>query len=140
MILWAVRTANGLVPDGTESAGELAKVPFGKSVRVEVRSPRNPAHHRLYWTLCQRIASAIGADAENVSDLLKIETGHCAIVRSKKYGDVRLPRSISFASMDQNAFNEFFEKCLVVIQTEWGIARSDILEAVSDLIETQKAA
>lgn len=134
-VLWLKRVGNALVPDGDDSAAEFAKIPFAKSMRWEGKAPRNTAHHRLYWGLVHRIAAAIGETAETVSDLLKIETGHCTLIHSKKYGEVRLPRSIAFAKMDQSAFSEFFERCVAVIYSQWGIVRSDILDAVGDLLE-----
>lgn len=124
-----------LKPWGAESAAIVGKVAFGKPVEVTVRSPRNSKHSALFWVLCHRIGDAIGVDAENVSDLLKIETGHCDIIRSKKHGELRLPRSISFAKMDQETFGKFFAKCLAVIEAEWGIARPDVRAAVSDILE-----
>lgn len=90
--------------------------------------------------MVSRIADAIGAEPENVSDLLKIETGHCTTIKSKKYGVIRLPRSISFANMDQTAFSDFFNRCVTIIETEWGIARSDVLEAVDDLLHPERHA
>lgn len=134
MIIWLKRVGNTLVPDGDDSGAEFAKLPFAKVLQAEVKHPRNVAHHRLYWALVHRIAAAIGAEPENVSDLLKIETGHCTIIRSKKYGEIRLPQSISFAKMDQSQFHDFFEACVRIIYENWGIARSDILDAVSDLL------
>lgn len=133
-IFYAIRKGNGLVPDGVESSAEFSKIPFGKPVRVEVRQQRNIGHHRLYWVMVQRIASAIGSEPDNVSDMLKVATGHCTVVHSKTMGTVRLPRSISFAKMDQTAFHDFFELCVQIIYTEWGIGREDILSAVSDLL------
>lgn len=131
---WAIRKGDALHVTDTESAAAFSKVPFGKPVHVQVRQPRNGQHHRLYWTLCQRIADAVGADAENVSDILKIETGHCVTVKSRKHGELRLPRSISFAKMDQTAFREFFDRCITVICETWGTQRADVLATVEDLI------
>lgn len=129
-----------LRPYGAESAAAFGKLPFGKTVRVEVKQPRNGKFHRKYWLLCARIGDAVGVDSENVSDLLKIETGHCTIVKSKTYGELRLPRSISYAAMDNAAFSEFWDKCVQVICSTWGIARADALEAVKDLIHDQAEA
>lgn len=134
-VLWLKRVGNALVPDGDDSFAVFAKIPFAKSMQWEGKVPRNVGHHRLYWGLVHRIASAIGEQAETVSDLLKIETGHCTVIHSKKYGEIRLPQSIAFAKMDQAAFSEFFERCVQVIYSQWGIARSDILDAVGDLLE-----
>lgn len=131
---WAVRKGDALHITDAESAVVFSKLPFGKPLRVKVQQPRSGPQHRLYWTLVHRIAEAIGAEPENVSDILKIETGHCVTVKSKKHGEVRLPRSISFAAMDQTRFREFFDRCLIVICETWGIERQDILAAVEDLI------
>lgn len=131
---WCIRKGDALVPDGSDSCAAMAKIPFGARIHVEAKRPRKSGHHRLYWGLCARIATAIDVKQENVSDILKIETGHCDVIRSKKYGEIRLPRSISFAQMDQTAFDEFFERCVRVIQSEWGIARQDVFDAVADLL------
>src|ERR1043166_2381612 len=106
---WAMREGMTLRPFGAESADAFGKLPFGKVVHVEMKQPRNGKHHRLYWTLCTRIANAIGAEPETVSDVLKIRTGHCTTVMTKR-GDLHLPKSISFAAMDQTAFNTFFDR------------------------------
>lgn len=137
---WAQREGMTLRPYGAESASVFAKMPLGKTFYVEVKQPRNGKFHRLYWTLCSRIGDAVGVDAENISDLLKIETGHCAIVRSKTHGELRLPRSISYAAMDNAAFSDFFEKCIQVICSTWGIARADILDVVKDLLDEREVA
>jgi len=129
------RVGETLVPDSAESAAEFARLPAGKPLHVEVKQPRSGAHHRLYWSLCHRIAQAKGLNAENVSDLFKISSGHCTIIRSRKYGEIRLPKSISFASMEQTEFSAFFERCVQVAYSEWGIDPA----AVSDLLCPQEA-
>ncbi len=135
MDFWVIREGMSLKAYGPESASLIAKLPFGKPVHVEAKQRRNARHSALYWVLCHRIADAVGTTSENVSDLLKIGTGHCTVVKSKRYGEVRLPQSISFAKMSQHDFAIFFDKCLVVIMTEWGIASEDVREAVKDLLE-----
>lgn len=130
-ILWVQKRSNALVPDGDESIAEFAKLPFGKSLQCEVKRPRNGPHHRLFWTICTRIANGIGTNEENVSDLLKISTGHYTLVKSKSLGELKLPKSISFAAMEQTDFSVFFERCLVIIFEEWGIDR----DAFSDLLD-----
>lgn len=131
---WATRRGDALHVTDPEAAAVFARLPFGKPLHVEVRQPRNGAHHRLYWTLVHRIAESVGAEPANVSDILKIETGHCVTVKSAKHGEVKLPRSISFAKMDQAAFRAFFDRCIVAITEVWGIAQPDLLASVEDLI------
>lgn len=136
---WAIREGMALRPFGAESAAVFGKMPFDKTFHVEVKQPRNGKHHRLYWTLCTRIGDAVGLDAEDVSDVLKKHTGHIREVKTKR-GIEQFPKSISFAAMDQTAFSTFFDKCILVITTEWGIARADILECIQDLLTEKTAA
>lgn len=131
--LWAIREGMMFRPFGAESATVFGKLPFGKVFHVSVKQPRNGKHHRLYWVLCSRIADAVGADAEDISDLLKVRTGHVRVIKTKR-GTEEFPKSISFAKMDQTAFKEFFDKCIHVIYAEFGIARADVLDAVKDLL------
>lgn len=126
-----------LAPLTMEDAAVISKLQFGKPIKVTVTTPRNGRRLALYWVLCQRIANAIGAEAENVSDLLKIESGHCSLIRSKRLGEIRLPRSISFAKMSEQDFSSFLSRCVEVISNEWGIARADVYAAVADLISPE---
>lgn len=129
--LWLRRVGNSLFPDGDESIAELSKIAFDKSLRCEVKQPRNSQHHKLFWSVCARVASGIGAESDAVCDVLKIATGHYTLIRSKSYGEIKLPKSISFAKMDQTQFRTFFDKCMETIFTEWGIDRN----AFSDLLD-----
>lgn len=112
------RTMTGLIPEGDESNAILRGVKIGAVVMVEVSRPRNIQHHRLYWAMVSKIANAIDVEPENVSDVLKLKTGHFVTVNTRS-GPVQLPRSISFAKMDQAEFKAFFERCCKVISTEW---------------------
>lgn len=139
-IFWVRRVGSVLHPSGNDAIAALSKLPFGRTLKVEVKQPRNGNFHRLYWALCARIGDAVGVDPENISDLLKIETGHCVIVKSKTYGELRLPRSISYAAMDNDAFKTFFDRCVVVVCETWGISKPDVLAAVEDLLDPEQRA
>lgn len=130
--LWLKRVGMALVPDGDESIAAFSKLPFNKSLHAEVKQPRNVQHHRLFWAIVHRVAEGIGAEPQNVTDVLKIATGHCTIVKTKTHGTLSLPKSISFAKMDQNQFREFFDKCLIVIFQEWGIDESAFADLIAD--------
>lgn len=130
-ILYVRRVGNALFPDGDESICQLAKVPFGKALKAEVKQPRNGAFHRLYFALCNRIADGIGSEAESVSTVFKMATNHVDVIRTKSYGDVKVPRSISFAKMDETAFREFFDRCIKVAFEQWGLEAT----AFADLLD-----
>lgn len=134
MEIYLRRAGNSLVPDGQEAIDEIAKLPFGKSLRAEVKRDRSGPHHRLFFALCSRIASAVGSETETVVDLLKISTGYCTWIHTKSHGRIPIPKSIAWKNMDQTKFGLFFDKCLDTIYAEWSIERPDILAVVSDLI------
>lgn len=135
---WLIREGMSLRPFGRESAELLSKLPHGKPLFAEVRQPRNGKHHRLFWSLCHRIGESVGSDGDAVAHVLKLRTGHCREIRTKR-GVELMPLSISFAKMDQTDFSKFFDKCLDIITSEWGIARPDVLDAIKDLIEPDAA-
>jgi hypothetical protein len=132
---WAIRIGNALHSDGDESFEVFDKIPIGKSVRVKVEQPRNSAHHRLFFALCQRIASAKGETLENVVKQFKRATGHYEInhigpgVQEVDY------KSIAFHNMGQIEFSEFFEKCVQAAYEAWGIEP----KLIADLLVPQEA-
>lgn len=107
---------SGLRPVNSIASDKLAKLKLGDVVAVDVRKPRCLGHHRLYWALCQVVSDNMDGDysAEVVSDVIKLRTGHVTVVKTRK-GEVFLPKSISFAALDQVAFNEFFDRAIKVV-------------------------
>lgn len=135
-VLYVRRIGNALFPDGEESICQIAKIPMGKILKAEVKQPRNGAHHRLYFALCNRIADGIGSEADSVSTVFKMATNHVDTIRTKSYGDVKVPRSISFAKMDQTAFREFFDLCVKTAFEQWGLepqAFADLLDQKTEV-------
>jgi hypothetical protein len=137
-MMWGIREGMTVRPFGAESATAFGKIPFNKPFQVEIKQPRNSKHHRLFFALCARIGDAVGCEHEDIVFLLKLRTGHVRRIHTKK-GVIEAPLSISFAQMDQTMFREFFDKCVHVIYTEFGIAVPDVLEAVKDLLEEKAA-
>lgn len=125
---YARREGFALHPDGDESITEFAKIPIGKPVKVEVTRSRNIRFHRLYFALCARIAHAIGAETSNISDFFKISTGHTLKIRTKSYGVVEVPKSISFAAMSEDEFKAYFERCVEVAYNSWKIDPATIAD------------
>lgn len=130
MKFFVKRVGNVLVADGDDSADAMRELPAGKVLSAEVKQPRNVQFHRLFWALCKRIGDGVGADAEQIATVFKLSTGHYDVVVSKTHGEIRVPKSISFASLDQQGFSAFFEKCVQTAFLEWGIEPA----AVNDLI------
>lgn len=113
----------------------LLSLPFNKSLRAEVKAPRNPSFHRLYFAICKRIGDGIGKDAESISTVFKYATGHYDVIRTKSYGEVKVPKSISFAKLDETGFRQFFDKCVETALSEWGIEASSLADLIDPRTE-----
>lgn len=134
-IFYIRRVGNVLHAAGDESLIELGKLPFGRSLRAEIKQPRNPAFHRLFWALCSRIASGIGAEPDSIASIFKLATGHFETVRTKSYGDMKIPKSISFANLDEVGFRSFFDRCLIVAWQEWKLDPADFADMLDPKTE-----
>ncbi len=137
-VIYLRRVGYTLHADGEESVCELAKLPMNKTLRAEVKQPRNPAFHRLFFALCNRIANGVGRDAEEIATVFKFATNHIDQIHSKTYGYIKVPKSISFAKLDEAGFREFFARCIETAFVEWGLEAS----AFADLLDpkTEKRA
>lgn len=115
-----------LRPADRAATETLARIKAGEMVAVEIRRPRNLKHHRWWWKLMELVADNMpGAiTPELVCEVIKVRVGHVSVVRTRQ-GEVFIPRSISFAKMDEAQFSEFTDRAIRVIVT-------DILPGLSD--------
>lgn len=100
---------------------ELAKIPNGTGITVEVKRARNINHHRLYWGLVGKVWENLNHDrypsTDFLSDCIKISVGHCTPFEMADGSIALIPKSISFAEMDQDQFAKFFDSvCKVVCE------------------------
>lgn len=114
----------GLFPTNAGGMEYLdSKIPKGKELRADVSQSRNLAHHKLYWALCAAVAEATDITPEEISDVLKLRTGHFELeaveTEAGKWQTVARLKSIAFHKLDQLAFGEFFERCVRVIYERW---------------------
>ena len=113
------RTVQGLVPDNDAAMEALQGVPVGSIVACEISSPRNVNHLRLYWSLCATIGDSIGVHRENISDVIKLKSGHYRTVKTKAE-TYQFPKSISFSAMKtQGEFSAFFNTACQIVCTEF---------------------
>lgn len=116
--MYLMRAPSGLVARDSAGVEELRKIPLGRMVSVTVKLPRNPAHHRKFFALLNTVWQASG-DWGSVEDLLielKIRLGITKNVVVRESGEiVKILGSINFASMDQRAFEDFYERALLAL-------------------------
>ena len=104
----AVKRLSGLQP--IDEAGETAmrKMGLGEVLTVEVKRPRNVRFHAKFFAMLQLILANQDhyKSLEDLLDVCKLRTGHCRTIQTKQ-GEVRIPESISFATMDDTEFADF---------------------------------
>lgn len=113
--IYLQRTVGGLRPYDDAGIEALRKIKVGEIVQCEITRPRNLAHHRKFWALLNVFWQATGDWSSTYGVLieLKVRLGHVQDVLIRETGElVKVPKSISFANMDQGEFDEFYEKCI----------------------------
>ena len=110
-----------LRPTDEEGEAALSKIANGDFVMLEFKRPRNVAHHRLFFALLN-IVYANQDRYDNVKSFrtaFTIALGWFDTVFLPD-GKVGLtPKSISFAAMDQTAFNVFFDDAVRLVCEKW---------------------
>lgn len=135
------KDAQSLRPASRDAEDLLAKIKLGQDVIVEVKRPRNLQHHRKFWALMQLVADNLeGTPADTLAEVVKLRTGHVDVVKTKR-GIVEIPKSISFAAMDQTAFEQFYDRAVAFILSDIlpGLNKADLEREVEDVIAGRAA-
>lgn len=129
MRILVVKSLGALRP--VDEAGEavLRHLGQGEIVTVELKRERNIRHHRKLFAALQIVLEnqTHYKSVEDILDVAKLRTGHCRTVMTRD-GEVKIPESISFAAMDQDAFNTFYNRICGWLVTEVipGLKRGDL--------------
>lgn len=83
----------------------------GACFKLVITIPRNPKHHRKFMALVALVAET-SETFDNLDKALcavKVAAGHCDFIANPETGElIAVPRSISFANMDQEEFEVFY--------------------------------
>lgn len=138
----------GLVPLDDIDWSEKNKLGIGKDVKVHITKPRNLKFHRKFMALLTIVYDNLPEKFSNPEDsnnyignlsslltAIKIDLGYCDILRV----DGKLiyqPKSISFAKMDQTAFEHFYDLAVTDILKKYlcGTNRNLLLQEVEEFI------
>lgn len=122
----------------------LRGIPNGTIVKATIKRPRNIRHHRLYWGLVSILFENQSryATPEELSDVIKVATGHCTVIQTGEGKEIRIPKSISFAKMDQDAFRQFFDRVvdLAVTRIIPNLSAADLRREVAEMVGEKEAA
>lgn len=127
---YLTRTVSGLSASDDAAKAVLRKIKLGEVVKVDIQRPRNIKHHRQFFALLNAVWAAAG-DWPSVEDLLielKLRLGITKDVIVRESGEVvKVLGSISFASMNQDEFEAFYEGALQALCQMAGGIESDML-------------
>lgn len=127
-----------LYPADIEAKEALQKFPQGEFLRVKLSRPRNLAHHRLFFALLHIVFDNQEhyKQFDHMLTALKVALGHCDTVICKDGKVAYLPRSISFAAMDQTAFDKFFNRTCDLLAERFlsGVSADELKREVAGMI------
>lgn len=113
-------------PGGLRAANhaEAAKLDslVGKQVECKISVPRNLAFHRKYYAMLRTSIDMIPDDynLDQFRAVCTVGAGYCEFIESQGQL-VAVPKSISFASMDETTFGELYQDTLTYICGRWAI-------------------
>jgi hypothetical protein len=99
----------------TKFKRRLETMPPGTYIRIEWARPRNGQHHRKFFALLTLVAenSETYDTVEKALVAVKLVSGHAEPIIDPVTGQLmQLPKSISYDSMDQDEFDEFYSAAI----------------------------
>ena len=118
------KRGNSLIAVDDEGRELLMKLKDDRDVMVKVTKARSPRHHRLYWALVKFIQMHSplfeGAPLEKIHVSLKLATGLVDTYVDYQTGKIAyVPRSTSWAAMDETEFSTWFDEAVGIVAQRW---------------------
>lgn len=116
-------SVKALVPSGHHDQTEFDKLRQGSEYKVDARKARNPDHHRKGFALINLIFDSQEkyTTIEHLLTELKLRVGWYEEHVRMNGEMVLIPKSISFADMDQTQFEEFYDRVTQIAIEDYGL-------------------
>lgn len=139
------RVLNRLVPVDKLAEDDMMQLDADTTYDCKVWKKRNSDHHRKYFALVNAIFPHQSAwpTTKALHDQLKMAVGFSYEARDMATGEIRTyPDSIAFDRIDQQEFEQVYERIVEVILTRIipGVGRRDLEAQVMDILAGRKAA
>ena len=97
-----------------ESEGRFAELKGNDIYTVEIKKGRNLQHHRKFYALLQLCYANQDRydDLESMTAAVKYYLGHAKAIEGSDGKVYIIPKSISFAKMDQTEFEKFYDRAV----------------------------
>lgn len=123
-----------LVPASELDAEEVQKLPLGEVYTTEFKKMRNWRFHRKFFAMLgiafDNMPDDI-KDARNIHTMdgmlidLKLLLGHYDLFVSLEGVAMYVPKSISFAAMDEDDFQQFYQRTLDIVIGRYTLGMDD---------------
>ena len=114
----------GLSPVDDWDREKLSQFAVGEYVRVELKKPRNPRHHRLFFAMLNVVHRNLPEElqeqyptVERLRKAITFEAGWFDETVGLDGQVFLTPRSIAWENMDQIEFSRYFDEAMQVITT-----------------------
>jgi hypothetical protein len=126
------RVGNHLVPADLAAQELIYKVPEGKKVLMDFKTPRSAENHAHFFAILHKAMDHLEgfADEDALLDSLKMATGHVRQIMLVDGQMVFIPKSIRFAAMPEDQFKRFKERALYVLSQLLGFDATSLLPEV----------
>lgn len=144
-ILFTITPLGKLSPVDPYSAETWAELPRGKVLGASIAQKRNVDHHRKFFALLNVVHPNQEAypTIDGLLDGIKLAIGHTREAINAETGEhVFAPASIAFDKMDQDQFEQFYDRAVDLICRRIipGLGRSDLEREVNEIIAGRSAA
>ena len=108
------RTLDGFTPANDDAAGFFGRTKLGQLVTMDAKQSRNLKFHRLFFAILKLISENSNPHISETAALhfAKLAAGVGEIVTDSRGEKHFIPGSISFAKMDQQAFDAFVQSAI----------------------------
>lgn len=115
MKIYLQRKGKHLVPWSEMDYEKLQRIKDEQIIYVEYKKPRNPKFHNKFMALVRTVFDNQEQyqSIEALLNVFKVELGYYDTVMWRDL-EIRVPRSISFASMDEIEFEAFYNRAVTM--------------------------
>ena len=127
MDVFVKNTLSGLIPLYPSDLEEKKKLKIGNDYKAVITNPRNIDFHKKYFALLNlgHQNSQLDVSFEFYRAYVIMKAGYAKTAITPN-GTIFLPESISFASMEQQVFEELYSRSINVIIKDIGATSDDI--------------
>jgi len=131
-----------LIPADGISAESLSQLPHEEVFKVVLTRPRSIGHHRKFFALIRALYDSLPDKSgyptmDNFLTAIKIGIGHIDMYETASGAKYPVPKSISFANMQQDEFNQFYDSVIDLVLTSIlpNFKREDIERKINEIID-----